>query len=105
MLAHNEGGCLMTKLALSHKTPNRNESYYITNGPQEDGTYLVSYKQTDLEILHLPICSSLNECRITISKYILEILNKTTNTVFNQLCKKPGREKDRWDQWRVSQFI
>ncbi|MFB5086247.1 hypothetical protein PGC35_03330 [Psychrobacillus sp. PGGUH221] len=95
----------MTKFALSHKTPNKYESYFITNGPQEDGTYIVSYQQTNFEILHLSNCSSLNECRITISNFILEILNETTNTVFNQLCKKPGREKDRWDQWRVSQFI
>lgn len=95
----------MTKLALSHKIPKRYESYFITNGSQEDGTYLVSYQHPDLEVLHLLTCSSLDESRITISKYILEILNETPDTVFNQLCKKLGREKDRWDQWRVSQFI
>ena len=69
-------------LALSHKTPNSYESHFISNGPQEVGTYLVSYQQPDLEILHLPTC-----------KYILEILNETTNTFINLLCKNQDAKK------------
>lgn len=95
----------MKKLAFSHKKPRRNEQFFITNGPQKDKTYLLSFQQPDSEPIHLPTCNSLDECRIAISKYLLGMPNENSDSVFNQLCKKLDRKKDVWDQWKVSQFI
>ncbi|MFJ7681130.1 hypothetical protein [Peribacillus butanolivorans] len=95
----------MRLLALSHKKIKSHESYFVTDGPQPDGSYFVSFKSPHSPLEYLQTCYSLKDCRFFISKYVIYNLDGDENTIFNQLCKKPLREKDIPDQWKVSQFV
>lgn len=95
----------MKLLALSHKKFKSHESYFITNGPKKDGSYSVSFKSPNSPEKYLATCYSLKDSRIEISNYVIKYLDGNENTIFNQLCKKPLREKDIPDQWQVSQFL
>lgn len=86
--------------------------YFETNGSEIQGNYSITLYCPNKEPILLPSIegntqTGLKEARIKISKYILEEMNGTSETIFNQYCVSPDRnpEKSVWNQWNISQFI
>jgi hypothetical protein len=87
--------------------------YFETNGSEKTGDYNITLHSPNKEPIPLPSVKGktndgLKEARIIICKHILEKMNGTGDTIFNQYCVSPDRSpksNNQWNQWKVSQFI
>ncbi|MFB5934811.1 hypothetical protein ACPOM7_15100 [Peribacillus castrilensis] len=101
----------MSLKALSHRKA-FDQIFFETKGSINKGDYNITLNYPEGQKVPLPSVSGnkktgLKETRLIISNYILNNMNGSKDTIFNQYCISPDRDpKDnKWDQWKVSQFI
>ena len=101
----------MSEEALSYNQA-FDQIYFETIGSRTIGDYTITLFSPGKDPIPLKSIkgnksNGLKEARIVISKYILEHMNGNKNTIFNQHCISPERpsKDDKWNQWKVSQFI